>query len=201
MNLPDKTTLLVLHDAQIRRFGGSAGLRDEGLLESAIGRVRNAAAYVDLDPVAAAAMLCHAILKNHAFVDGNKRTAYGALVMTLAGSGLRLEAGDMEIADMIIEAAASHDGHEPIEAWVRERVVVDHTYMALHEHDQGGEVEDPFTSEPDPLCLRKLFPPRSVEFERGPGNQKSDLTAIQAPEALHATRSTELLICTSMWRT
>ncbi|MBK1634376.1 type II toxin-antitoxin system death-on-curing family toxin [Rhodovulum adriaticum] len=135
MNLPDKATLLVLHDAQIRRFGGAPGLRDEGLLDSAIGRTQTAIGYTEMDPIEAGAMLCHAILKNHAFIDGNKRTAYGSLVMTLAGNGYRLEASDMEIADMIIAAAASSEGHEAIDAWVRARVAPDQTYGILHASD------------------------------------------------------------------
>lgn len=121
MILPEPRTLRVFHDAQLRRFGGAPGMRDAGLLESAVGRVRSALLYAEMDAVDAAAMLCHAILKNHAFVDGNKRTAYGALIMTLAGNGLRLRAGDMEIAGMIFEAAGGSDGWEPIAAWVRAR--------------------------------------------------------------------------------
>lgn len=122
MMLPDLRTLGVFHDAQLRRFGGAHGLRDIGLLESAVGRVGLAMAYAEMDAVAAAAMLCHAILKNHAFVDGNKRAAYGGLVMALAGSGLRIEAEDEEIGDMILGAAASTEGHEAIAAWIAGRV-------------------------------------------------------------------------------
>ncbi|QPH54917.1 type II toxin-antitoxin system death-on-curing family toxin [Pontivivens ytuae] len=122
MILPDAATLRIFHDAQLKRFGGAPGLRDPGLLEAAVGRVHSALAYVEMDAVEAAAMLCHAVLKNHAFVDGNKRTAYGALVMVLAGNGLRLKAGDMEIADMILTAAGSQDGHDVIADWLRPRV-------------------------------------------------------------------------------
>lgn len=121
--LPDAATLRVFHDVQLQRFGGAPGLRDPGLLDAAVGRVRTAMGYVDLDTIEAAAMLCHAVLKSHAFVDGNKRTAYGALVMTLAGAGLRLEADDEAIAEMILRAAAAPDDHRTIDAWVRTRVV------------------------------------------------------------------------------
>jgi death on curing protein len=124
VNLPDPLTLRVFHDAQLKRFGGAPGLRDPGLLEAAVGRVRSALLYKDMDAIDAATMLCHAILKNHAFVDGNKRTAYGALVMTLAGSGLRLDASDADIAEMILNAAAGNAGYEAISAWVRPRVVL-----------------------------------------------------------------------------
>lgn len=120
MILPDAATLRVFHDAQLRRFGGAPGLRDAGLLDSALGRVQSALAYADMDVVDAAAMLCHAILKNHAFVDGNKRTAYGALVMILAG--LRLEAEDTEIVQTILDAAAGQRPWQDIAAWLRPRV-------------------------------------------------------------------------------
>lgn len=122
MNLPNAMTLRVFHDAQLKRFGGAPGLRDPGLLESAVGRVHSAMGYDALDVAAVAAMLCHAILKNHAFVDGNKRTAYGGLVMVLRGNGWRLEAEDMEIAGMIIDAAGSSDGYEAIADWLRPRI-------------------------------------------------------------------------------
>jgi death-on-curing protein len=118
-------TLRVFHDAQLRRFGGAPGRRDPALLESAIGRVCTAPAYAEMDAVDAAAMLCHAILKNHAFVDGNKRTAYGALVMALAGNGFRLEAEDDAILAMILGAAAGSDPWQAIARWLRPRVRTD----------------------------------------------------------------------------
>ena len=123
MILPTAATLRVFHDAQLRRFGGAPGLRDPGLFESALGRVESALLYAPMDAVDAAAMLCHAILKNHAFVDGNKRTAYGGLVMTLAGNGLRLAAEDDAILAMILAAAAGPGPWQAIAAWLRTRVV------------------------------------------------------------------------------
>lgn len=142
LNRPDAETLTRLHDAQIARFGGSPGIRDYSLLESAVGRVDTAISYVDLDTVDAASMLSHAVLKNHAFVDGNKRTAYGALVMTLAGNGLRLEADNHDIAERILEAAGSQDDYEALSSWVREHAVPDDTYRILHENDKRPK--DPF---------------------------------------------------------
>ena len=123
MIFPNAATLRVFHDAQLKRFGGAPGMRDPGLLEAAVGRLRSALAYSEMDAVDAAALFCHAVLKNHAFVDGNKRTAYGALVMTLSGNGLRLKAADIEIAEMILSAAAGHEGHQAIADWLRPRVV------------------------------------------------------------------------------
>lgn len=85
--------------------------------------MQSASLYAEIDVVDAAAMLCHAILRNHAFVDGNKRTAYGALVMTLDGNGLQLAATDTEIADLILSAAARSDDFEPIADWIRARLL------------------------------------------------------------------------------
>lgn len=123
MILPEPHILRIFHDAQLRRFGGAPGVIDLGRLDAAVGRVRSALAYrQDLDAVDAAAMLCHSLLKAHAFVDGNKRTAYGAMVMTLAEAGLRIEASDEDLAQMIWTAAGSGDGYEAIAAWLRPRV-------------------------------------------------------------------------------
>lgn len=121
MILPSAATLRLFHDAQLRRFGGAPGLRDADLLAAAVGRVENALGYAEMDATDAAAMLCHAILKSHPFVDGNKRTAYGALVMTLAGAGLRLEVADQDILDMIVAAAAGGHDWKPVAAWTRAR--------------------------------------------------------------------------------
>lgn len=141
MNIPDIVSIRNLHDSQVAQVGGKPGLRDEVLLSSAIGRVGSAMSYADLDPVASAAMLCHAILKNHAFLDGNKRAAYGALMMTLTSNGLRLEAENAEVATRVIEAAGSSDDYQGLEAWLRDRVVVDDTYQILHDYDLGNMPE------------------------------------------------------------
>ena len=135
--LPSAGDLIHLHDAMLRRFGGAPHLRDCGLLESAVGRVERALDYVSLDPVEAAAMLCWTIVKNHPWVDGNKRAGYGALVTTLAANGWRLDPSlsDDEIADRIIEVAASEADHAPFHDWVQLRVRTDNTYRMLFERD------------------------------------------------------------------
>lgn len=143
MITPDTHVLLAMHEASIRRFGGAPGVRDMRLVESAVGRVQTALGYnPEMDVAEAAAMICHAVMKNHAFIDGNKRTGYGALVMTLAGNGYRLVAEDREITDMMIATAAGHDGHEPLAAWVRDRMVPDETYRFLSEHDAEAPAEE-----------------------------------------------------------
>ena len=75
-----KAVVLALHDRQIAEHGGSTGLRDETLLESAMARPKQLLAYGDPPPdlAALAASLTHGLARNHPFVDGNKRTAYVA---------------------------------------------------------------------------------------------------------------------------
>ena len=73
-----------LHDQQIERFGGSPGLRDQGLLESAAARAENTATYDENATIARiAASLAFGLIKNHAFIDGNKRIGATALITML----------------------------------------------------------------------------------------------------------------------
>lgn len=84
--------ILALHDQAIKRFGGSNGLRDNGLLESAAARPRASFGGEDLYPTVfeKAAALMHSLLKNHPFVDGNKRTALSSCAIFLMVNGYKL---------------------------------------------------------------------------------------------------------------
>ncbi|MBC7379812.1 MAG: type II toxin-antitoxin system death-on-curing family toxin, partial [Burkholderiaceae bacterium] len=92
----DREVLLAIHDAQLSEHGGGAGVRDEALFDSAIAKPRNLAAYGKPDAPALAAAYAYGIPRNHAFIDGNKRTAFVAaelflrlngFVLTVSGSG------------------------------------------------------------------------------------------------------------------
>ncbi|HVZ12037.1 MAG TPA: type II toxin-antitoxin system death-on-curing family toxin [Patescibacteria group bacterium] len=85
--------VLAIHDQMVKRFGGSHGIRDIGLIESAVERPRATFGGEDLYPdlFLKAAALMHSILKNHAFVDGNKRTAYSSCGVFLKVNGYKLE--------------------------------------------------------------------------------------------------------------
>jgi len=91
-----KKALLVLHEESIAEFGGARGLRDEGLLESALARARNTYAY---NPAATLAELAasygYGVAKNHAFVDGNKRAAFLCIGFFRAINGYRLTAPEV----------------------------------------------------------------------------------------------------------
>lgn len=90
----DKPLILALHDRQIAEHGGAAGLRDEALLESAIARPRQQYAYGNPQPdlAALAASLAYGLARNHAFVDGNKRTAFVACLTFMALNDGELDA-------------------------------------------------------------------------------------------------------------
>jgi death-on-curing protein len=109
----------ILHSEVIAFAGGSDGLRDRGLLESAVSRAENRAYY---DPVATlasvAASLSLGLIKNHAFIDGNKRVGLAALVAFLRLNGHRLICPVGEEIAMVQKAAASEVNEDEWTAWV-----------------------------------------------------------------------------------
>ena len=115
--------VIVLHAALIEESGGSHGLRDAGLLESAIARAENK---VNYDPEATvatvAASLSWGLIKNHAFLDGNKRIGLAALVVFLDANGHRLACSVEEETAMVLRAAASVLAEEEWTAWVARNV-------------------------------------------------------------------------------
>src|SRR5690625_4287928 len=112
-----------IHERQLDRHGGAPGLRDAGLLESALMRAQNAWHYGEGDLCALAALYAEGIAKNHPFADGNKRTAFVSATLFLANNGLRLKASNREAADMTLGLAAGKLPREEFAAWLRERSV------------------------------------------------------------------------------
>jgi len=110
-----------MHDEQLAAHGGAAGLRDVGLLESAIARPQNGWAYGEEDLCELAAVLAEGIAKNHPFVDGNKRTAFLAAYTFLALNGLELDAPEPEAALMTLELASGEMPRAGFAAWLRDR--------------------------------------------------------------------------------
>jgi death on curing protein len=117
------TTPLVLavHEAQLAEHGGASGIRDAGLLESALARPRNAASYADADVISLAALYALGIIRNHPFIDGNKRVATVLLETFLELHGYTLAASDAELLAQIMALAASELSDEAFTAWVRDR--------------------------------------------------------------------------------
>ena len=96
--------VVALHDDLLARYGGAAGLRDEGLLESAVTRPQMAAYYEGSDLVRQAATLIAGVAYNHPFVDGNKRTALVAGYLFLRANGTRIAAEPLEAAQAVLAA-------------------------------------------------------------------------------------------------
>ena len=117
-----RETVEGIHDEQLAWHGGGEGIRDVGLLESAIDRPKNLAAYGDPDLAALAASLGHGIVKNHPFVDGNKRTAFVAVETFLLLNGAALTASDAECVLTMEKLATGSLGEEEFAAWIRQNI-------------------------------------------------------------------------------
>ncbi len=109
-----------IHEELIARYGGISGLRARGLLESAVARPRNLAAYGPKTSVAGlAAAYAWGLLRNHPFADGNKRTALAALVVFLELNGWELSCREAEETAMVLSAAARQITERAWTDWVR----------------------------------------------------------------------------------
>ena len=116
----DARIVLAVHDRQLAEHGGSAGIRDEGLLDSALARPQNAAAYGAPDLCALAALYAAGIARNHPFIDGNKRTAFMAAYIFLGRNGLRLIAPEDDAARRMLDLAAGVIDEDAFAAWLRD---------------------------------------------------------------------------------
>ncbi|MCB8882516.1 type II toxin-antitoxin system death-on-curing family toxin [Acidisoma cellulosilytica] len=112
--------ILAIHDEQLREHGGAAGIRDEGLLESALARPLNRAGYETLETAELAGIYAIAIARNHPFIDGNKRTAYVALELFLALNGMRFAATDAEAVVTMLQMAAGDLTDDVFLSWVKQ---------------------------------------------------------------------------------
>ncbi len=110
-----------LHRESIARFGGSDGMRDAGLLESALARQKNRAGYeVDASVFELAADYCFGIAGNHPFVDGNKRSAILAAATFLSLNGYAFDPPETSIVQMIVGLAAGEVEAEALARWFAE---------------------------------------------------------------------------------
>jgi death-on-curing protein len=118
----NKQALLLLHDESLAMHGGLSGLRDEGLLDSALARPLNLAAYGEPDVAELAASYGVGLAKNHPFADGNKRAAFLAVGLFLYLNGYRLTATQAD-ATLTMLAVAAGDMNEPAFAdWIRTHI-------------------------------------------------------------------------------
>ena len=118
-NWIDKRVLLLLHDESLAEHGGASGLRDEGLLDSALARPLNLAAYEQPDVAALAASYALALAKNHAFVDGNKRAGFLAMGLFLFLNGHRLTATQADATVTMLAVAAGEIDEAKLADWIR----------------------------------------------------------------------------------
>jgi death-on-curing protein len=118
-NWISKKALLLLHEESLAEFGGARGLRDEGLLESALARPQNAHAYNPESTIAAlAAAYGFGLAKNHPFIDGNKRAAFLSIGLFLALNGYALKADQVEAIQTILGLASGAVTEEELAAWI-----------------------------------------------------------------------------------
>ncbi len=112
--------IIMLHDKLLKATGGLPGLRDRGLLESAVLGINASFEDVEQYPTAEekAARLAYALISNHAFVDGNKRVGVLAMLMTLRLNGVVLRYHQQELIDLGLAAASSEIGYDEILGWI-----------------------------------------------------------------------------------
>jgi death on curing protein len=120
----DRAIVEALHAAQIREHGGHPGIRDEGLLESALARPMNLWSYDgSVDLAGLAAEYGYGVAKNHAFLDGNKRMGFVAANVFLLLNGVEIDAPEPEAVDVMLGVANGSIGRDEFAAWIRARIV------------------------------------------------------------------------------
>ena len=120
----EKALVLAIHDRQLAEFGGSEGVRDVTLLESALARPQQLYAYGDPPPDLAqlAASVALGLARNHPFVDGNKRTAAAACETFLEINDTKLEAHDLELFPIYLALAEGKLSEKDFAAWLETRL-------------------------------------------------------------------------------
>lgn len=114
--------VFALHHEQLAEHGGASGLREVGLLHSALARAENVAAYGNPDPADLAAAYAFGIARNHPFTDGNKRTAAVTALLFLAINGIEFSITEAELVVMMLALAAGELAENEVAAWFRDRI-------------------------------------------------------------------------------
>lgn len=122
MKFPEKLDLLTVHATLIAETGGTVGLRDEGLLESALVAAENRHHYEGADVVSCAAIYAYHLAQSHAFLDGNKRVAAAITEAFLETNGLELTMTNEELVVLFLAIASSKLSREEVERRLREKV-------------------------------------------------------------------------------
>jgi death-on-curing protein len=111
---------IAAHSLQLRRFGGAPGLRDEGLLRSALERPCNKWHYEGAELPELAAAYAFGLIKNHAFVDGNKRIAFISMVAFLRRNGVAFKPDQAQSTAIILAVAAGEVSEKSLARWIRD---------------------------------------------------------------------------------
>lgn len=119
----DKPIILSVHDQQIAEHGGGQGIRDEGLLESALNRPINLASYGEPDGPALAAAYAFGIARNNPFIDGNKRTAWVAARLFLMVNAVELTFDKADATIMMQRLASGDLTEDEVAQWFRDHIV------------------------------------------------------------------------------
>jgi death-on-curing protein len=118
----DTTIVLDVHAEQLALFGGGDGIRDVGLLESALARPLNKLAYGEANLAALAAAYAFGIARNHPFVDGNKRAAFASIIVFLGLNGIDFDVAPHEATAMIVGLAAGEVDEDGLTRWIADRI-------------------------------------------------------------------------------
>lgn len=115
-----KKALVLLHEESIATFGGRRGVKDDGVLDSALARPQSLLAYTPAaDIFDLAASYAYGLARNHAFVDGNKRAAFLAIGIFLHLNGYTLKAPQLEAIQMILSLAAGKTDEAALAVWIK----------------------------------------------------------------------------------
>jgi death on curing protein len=122
MIFPEKLDVLAVHATLIAETGGTGGVRDEGLLESALSAAKNRHSYEAADVVSCAAMYAYHLTQAHAFWDGNKRVAAATTEVFLETNGFELTMTNEQIVILFLAIASSELSREQVEQRLRDKV-------------------------------------------------------------------------------
>ena len=111
---------IAIHSRQLRRFGGAPGLRDEGMLRSALERPINKWRYEQSELAELAAAYAFGLAKNHAFVQGNKRIAIRSMMSFLLKNGVQFDPDPAHSTSIILSLAAGEISEESLTSWIRD---------------------------------------------------------------------------------
>jgi len=114
-----RETVLAVHEQLLAEYGGSAGIRDEGLMDSALGRPRNLLAYGKPNIFDLAASYAFGLLKNHPFIDGNKRIGFAVAITFLELNGYRFDATEADATIRTLSLAVGETSEGEFAAWLK----------------------------------------------------------------------------------